>query len=153
MIEQRRHPLEAAIEYVEDFQVGVYTTEGGTSAFMLEISGNSALALVSPRSRLPMVAICCKNWLLSLGIEDPYSAMRVEYDRARAKHGERTLDSSVPTAEQRYYALLEEVGEIARALTYDREHAGALSEEITQLGGLALAWLAFLLSEDVKGAV
>ena len=56
-----------------------------------------------------------------------------------------TLDSDKHTNESRFYALAEEVGEVAAALTYDNAystgHNSDLISEVTQVGGLALAWL------------
>lgn len=86
------------------------------------------------------VASISHDWLRVLGVERPWDAMRTEYDRAKAKHGDMTLDNPEMSEPLKYFTLIEEVGEVARALTYDREHAGGLIEEITQVGGLALAW-------------
>ena len=56
-----------------------------------------------------------------------------------------TLDSDGHTNETRFYALAEEVGEVAAALTYDNTqdtgHNADLISEVIQVGGLALAWL------------
>lgn len=96
------------------------------------------------------IATGTNDWLLDLGISDPWQAMCDEYDRAKAKHGDMTLDSDKPTNEQRFFAVVEEIGEIARALTYDQDHAGELTKEITQLGALALAWLTHELEKKQK---
>lgn len=56
-----------------------------------------------------------------------------------------TLDCDGPTDENRFYALAEEVGEVAASLTYDNAqgtgHNANTIAEITQVGALALAWL------------
>lgn len=78
-------------------------------------------------------------------IEDPAVEMVREYVRAAEKHPGMTLDSDNHTNESRYYALAEEVGEVAAALTYDNEdvtgHNADIIKEAIQVGGLALAWL------------
>lgn len=92
-----------------------------------------------PMGLLDTVTAACV-WLTVLGVEDPDEAMRHEYDLAVLKHPGMTLDANTPTDDQRLAALVEELGEVARALTYDRDHAGELTREIAQLGALAAAW-------------
>jgi hypothetical protein len=82
----------------------------------------------------------CAGWMANLDIADPKEAMREEYDLACLKHAGMTLDAEGPTDEQRVAALVEELGEVARALTYDKDHAGDLTTELTQLAALAAAW-------------
>ena len=57
-----------------------------------------------------------------------------------------TLDCDGHTDESRFYALAEEVGEVAASLTYDNAqstgHNADTIAEVTQVGALALAWLA-----------
>ena len=83
--------------------------------------------------------------LTNLGVEDPATAFVAEYERAAAKHPGMTLDCDGHTDESRFYALAEEVGEVAAALTYDNAqgtgHNVDLIAEVTQVGALALAWL------------
>ncbi len=59
------------------------------------------------------------------------------------------LDSDRPTDSQRLAALVEELGEVARALTYDASteagHGGDLATEVTQVGALAAAWALHVL--------
>lgn len=78
-------------------------------------------------------------------VEDPAIDMVREYASAAEKHPGMTLDSDNHTNESRYYALAEEVGEVAAALTYDNEdvtgHNADIIKEAIQVGGLALAWL------------
>ncbi len=56
------------------------------------------------------------------------------------------LDADGHTDETCFYALAEEVGEVAASLTYDNAnttgHNADLISEVTQVGALALAWLA-----------
>ena len=83
--------------------------------------------------------------LQQLGVDDPANAFVVEHERAAAKHPGMTLDSDQHTNESRFYALAEEVGEVCAALTYDNKantgHNSDLISEVTQVGGLAIAWL------------
>lgn len=83
--------------------------------------------------------------LSQLGVTDPAAAFVDEYAKASAKHPGMTLDSDKHTNESRFYALGEEVGEVCAALTYDNKaatgHNSDLISEVTQVGGLAVAWL------------
>lgn len=80
-----------------------------------------------------------------LGVTDPVGEFLAEYERAAKKHTGMTLDSDSHTDESRFYALAEEVGEVCAALTYDNKadtgHNSDLISEVTQVGGLATAWL------------
>lgn len=80
-----------------------------------------------------------------LGVTDPVGEFLAEYERAAKKHPGMTLDSDSHTDESRFYALAEEVGEVCAALTYDNKadtgHNSDLISEVTQVGGLAVAWL------------
>lgn len=80
-----------------------------------------------------------------LGVTDPAGEFLAEYERAATKHPGMTLDSDKHTNESRFYALAEEVGEVCAALTYDNKadtgHNSDLISEVTQVGGLAIAWL------------
>lgn len=90
--------------------------------------------------------------LQQLGVDDPANAFVVEYERAAAKHPGMTLDKDGHTDESRYYALAEEVGEVCAALTYDNKaetgHNSDLISEVTQVGGLAIAWAVRLCEEE-----
>lgn len=94
---------------------------------------------------LVSVATNATCFLRDLGVDDPAAAFAAEYERAAVKHPGMTLDCDGPTDENRFYALAEEVGEVAAALTYDNAqdtgHNADLISEVTQVGALALAWL------------
>lgn len=83
--------------------------------------------------------------LIHLDVEDPAAAFVAEYERAAVKHPGMTLDADGHTDESRFYALAEEVGEVAASLTYDNAqgtgHGVDTIAEVTQVGALALAWL------------
>ncbi|MCR2051466.1 hypothetical protein NSA19_01060 [Actinomyces bowdenii] len=133
-----------AYQYIRDLQNG--SAPGGNARVLGTLTVKCAGIPApgeTPSSRawdLREIAIYCHAWLEALGVMDGWRAMREEYDRAKAKHGDNTLDSLTMDDDMKFFALMEEVGEIARALTYDREHAGELVDEITQTGALALAW-------------
>lgn len=91
-------------------------------------------------SALEEVVERAAGWMANLDVSDPAEAMRDEYDQAVLKHPGMTLDQDTPTDAQRAAALVEELGEVARALTYDQDHAGDISTELTQLAALAAAW-------------
>ena len=89
-----------------------------------------------------------------LGVTSPEKEFLAEYDRAAKKHPDMTLDCDGHTNESRFYALAEEVGEVCAALTYDNKadtgHNSDLISEVTQVGGLAIAWLMRFDKEDRK---
>lgn len=94
---------------------------------------------------LRAMVIDAASTLLDLGVEDPAAAFVAEWERAAAKHPGMTLDADGHTDESRFYALAEEVGEVAASLTYDNAektgHGADTIAEVTQVGALALAWL------------
>lgn len=96
-------------------------------------------------SELRDVARAATGLLIHLDVEDPAAAFVAEFERAAIKHPGMTLDCDGPTDENRFYALAEEVGEVAASLTYDNAkgtgHNADTIAEVTQVGALALAWL------------
>lgn len=59
---------------------------------------------------------------------------------ALAKHGNHTPASRDMDRRDKLVILAEEFGEVARCLTYDRDHAGELYHELIQLAAMALMW-------------
>lgn len=94
---------------------------------------------------LRFIAADAASILIGLDVEDPAAAFAAEYARATIKHPGMTLDADGHTDESRFYALAEEVGEVAASLTYDNGsrtgHGADTIAEVTQVGALALAWL------------
>ena len=90
--------------------------------------------------------------LQQVGVSDPVAAFVDEYAKASAKHPGMTLDSDKHADESRFYALAEEVGEVCAALTYDNKastgHNSDLISEVSQVGGLAIAWLLRYRTEE-----
>ena len=94
---------------------------------------------------LRFIAAEAASILIGLDVEDPAVAFVAEWERAAVKHPGMTLDAGGHTDESRFYALAEEVGEVAASLTYDNAqgtgHGADTIAEVTQVGALALAWL------------
>lgn len=103
---------------------------------------------------LKSMAIGSAIMMESLGVADPAANFNAEYERAAKKHPGMTLDCDGHTHESRFYALAEEVGEVCAALTYDNKadtgHNSDLISEVTQVGGLAVAWLMRFDKEERK---
>lgn len=96
-------------------------------------------------SSLRTIAWWSSALLMNMGVYDPAAAFVAEWERAAAKHPGMTLDADGHVDETRFYALAEEVGEVAASLTYDNAkgtgHGADTIAEVTQVGALALAWL------------
>lgn len=132
--------------------IGYWHEDLGTVARTIDIledlapgSHRRPIAEVRLATRLMAIAAQADAMLRSLGVEDPAAAFVAEWERAAVKHPGMTLDCDGPTDELRFYALAEEVGEVAASLTYDNAnstgHNADTIAEVTQVGALALAWL------------
>ena len=114
--------------------------------------GGLGLCHAALRAHLEDVAMDSMELLLALGEDDFEAAFTAEYERAAKKHPGMTLDSDNHTDESRFFALAEEVGEVCAALTYDNKadtgHNSDPISEVTQVGGLALAWLTRVKEES-----
>lgn len=132
--------------------IGYWHEDLGTVARTIDIledlapgSHRRPIAEVRLATRLMAIAAQADAMLRSLGVEDPAALFAAEYERAAVKHPGMTLDCDGPTDELRFYALAEEVGEVAASLTYDNAnstgHGADTIAEVTQVGALALAWL------------
>lgn len=68
-----------------------------------------------------------------------------EYWRAYDKHGPMTLDGEGANDLHRLSTLTEEIGEVARAMTYDEKKGPQeLRKELIQVANLALTWASVL---------
>lgn len=132
--------------------IGYWHEDLGTVARAIDIledlapgSHRRPIAEVRLATRLMAIAAQADAMLRSLGVEDPAALFAAEWERAAVKHPGMTLDCDGPTDENRFYALAEEVGEVAASLTYDNKaatgHGADTIAEVTQVGALALAWL------------
>lgn len=78
-----------------------------------------------------------------------------EYLRAAEKHPGMTLECDGHTDASRLFALVEEIGEVAAALTYDNDvetgHNAQLGDEAIQVVALALAWATRYQDEEGEG--
>ena len=97
------------------------------------------------RIELHYLAKVAERMLLELGVANPLELFKAEFEAAKRKHPGHTFDLTEVPDLDKYWALAEEVGEVAASLTYDNTddtgHQADLIKEITQVGGLALAWL------------
>lgn len=64
-----------------------------------------------------------------------------EMVRAHEKHGPESMLSPNQDAGVKLAILVEEVGEVARAMTYDNGDEQNLQEELIQVAAMALSWL------------
>lgn len=71
--------------------------------------------------------------------------------RAHEKHGPESMISPDVDPGMRLAILVEEVGEVARALTYDEADLANLREELVQVAAMATSWLYALRIEKVEG--
>lgn len=75
---------------------------------------------------------------------DAVSAEAIRAHLKHKEHGGSLLDPGLST-EKRLAALMEEVGEVARALTYDGDQGkDHLVKELIQTANVALTWVEFL---------
>lgn len=74
-------------------------------------------------------------------------AVQAESLRAHLKHGDKSLLNPDMSMVEKLAALVEEVGEVARALTYDaRTDQDHLVKELIQVASVALTWV-----ESIEG--
>ena len=79
------------------------------------------------------------------------SAIQAEATRAHLKHGEHSMLGPRYSSGDRLAILVEEVGEVARELTYDHGGAGSgdgrrdeLVKELIQVAAMAASWVEYL---------
>lgn len=73
-------------------------------------------------------------------------AVQAEALRAHLKHGPKSLLNPDMPPIEKLAALVEEVGEVGRALTYDQDHSEGLVKELIQVASVALTWV-----ESIEG--
>lgn len=104
------------------------------------------------RVDLMFTALAADDMLRILEVEDPMELYKQEFEAAKRKHAGRTFDLPEVPDGDKYWALAEEVGEVAAALTYDNSdetgHKAELIKEIVQVGALALAWMVAIDKEN-----
>lgn len=73
---------------------------------------------------------------------DPWREILRAREAAHAKHGPHSIEA-LPADDPRWLpVLVEEVGEVARALTYDNHSRARLRTELVDVLAVASAWLA-----------
>lgn len=107
------------------------------------------------RHSLIQVALGAARWyqdITGASMRCVLDAVRAEYDRAHTKHDGNTPANPNMSDMHRAAILLEEVGEVARALTPDAKtpvgHAGNLADELIQTATMAAAWLQHLINQE-----
>lgn len=89
---------------------------------------------------MPM-AIYTDAWIKTDSLD--LNAIRREATRAIMKHGwEQTPLNPLMTDAEKLIILVEEVGEVARAMTYDEGSNEGLREEALQVATMAFLWYA-----------
>jgi NTP pyrophosphatase (non-canonical NTP hydrolase) len=68
------------------------------------------------------------------------SAIQAQMLAATVKHGERTVLSRTMSEYEKLVILVEEVGEVARAMTYDNGSHDQLLRELLQVACVAAGW-------------
>jgi len=71
---------------------------------------------------------------------DILGLIAAEFDRAYAKHDGRTPRSHSVGDQESLVVLVEEVGEVARAMTYDEGDQEQLAAELIQVAAMSAAW-------------
>ncbi|MCA1624181.1 MAG: hypothetical protein LC778_10340 [Acidobacteria bacterium] len=69
-------------------------------------------------------------------------AITAEVMRQSAKHGPKAIlaPDGTKTDDERFNDLIEEIGEVARARTYDEGDTDKLVKELIQVAAIAAAW-------------
>lgn len=75
------------------------------------------------------------------------NAVNAEYTRAHLKHKGWTPANDRMSDGERLAILVEEVGEVARAVTYDNGNAENLVAELIQVSAMAAAWAEYAMRE------
>jgi NTP pyrophosphatase (non-canonical NTP hydrolase) len=70
-------------------------------------------------------------------------AIDAEFIRAHVKHNGRTPRSPDMTDGERLAILVEEIGEVARAMTYDNADPNNLVKELIQVAAMSAAWVEY----------
>lgn len=76
--------------------------------------------------------------------DDVVQDLQAEAARAHRKHGSMSLLGDDLRPLGRIGALIEEVGEVAKELTYDGQTEGGLEKELIQTANVALSWVTWL---------
>ena len=155
--------VQFVVEYVTRFTI---SRDFESTQYRLSMLARSAGLAIDPDydghmrfDTLCALAADAIDWVTALDGDDSRQAftrvlrqdVQAEWERANRKHnGNTPAKPSMPDMD-RAAILLEEVGEVARALTPDADtptgHAGNLRDELVQVAAMAVAW-ASTLRED-----
>jgi hypothetical protein len=76
--------------------------------------------------------------------------VRAEVWRAEYKHRDEAMTSPVHGDGKRLSILVEEVGEVGSAMTYDKGSRANLREELIQVAAMATAWVYAMDTQDAE---
>lgn len=82
--------------------------------------------------------------------ESTFLMVQREVARAKTLHRDKALTNPDLPDLEKLAALVEEVGEVGKALTYDQLGHG-LVEELTQVAACALSWIEAIKAREVAG--
>ena len=71
----------------------------------------------------------------------PYSEVHRERIRAHAKHADRSIEALDPSDPDWLAVLVEEVGEVAKAIIENGQNSGMTREELVQVAAVTCAWI------------
>jgi len=74
-------------------------------------------------------------------------AIEAEYVRAHVKHSGHTPKSPRMSDGERLAILVEEIGEVARSITYDNRNPENLVKELVQVAAMSAAWAEHAMTE------
>ncbi len=95
-----------------------------------------------------------KDRVTFLALHQATLDIKAELKSAAFKHGmEQTPASPSMSDPQRLIILIEEVGEVARAMTYDEGSSEKLEAELIQVATMAAAWVVGLRLRQIEGDV
>lgn len=150
------HPLDQAIARTRRLNIPVLPPTRRER--LAELYTGAGIAATHPTVLdLVILAVRAATWSSTIGVTDPWDAVRDEFDRAHAKHQGITPLHPSMSDDDRAAILMEEVGEVARACTPDARtevgHAGELAAELIQVATMALTWTQAIINTQPAGKV
>ncbi|MGO1049189.1 hypothetical protein [Crossiella sp. CA198] len=122
----------------------------GTSATSNPVTGCTTRHVLNPAEiAATLVELLTTGQHFHAATPAVLAAVGAERVRQRAKHGVHAPDSPSMNNHERLVVLVEEVGEIARAMSHDGTLAG-LCSELTQVAAVVLAWLDALAEDPAE---
>lgn len=150
---KNQHVLDPAINYLHH-ALPDYSDIPSASCLLRRLLSAASRCYSDSPETIPALALVADTALTEVGLQLPdytverFMAMcKAEYDRAHKKHNGLTPYHKSLNDSTRLIVLTEEIGEVARALTYDEGDPDNLVEELVQVATMALAWLARALED------